>query len=188
MPKFKIEQVALYPFQAVRALEFLKKIGLEDWTHDKVKALGYVHNHAGRNEANLAFNYTGLDHARELEVLDYTDGPNWMTKRAGRSGRDSRVSHLGMHVTAEELADWRLFMMAEGVSVAQEVFTDSHTNPVIAGKRRYNYVIFDTFDIIGVDLKFIVRIDIPQVADEKPTPPGYASQALPHLGDALRQH
>ena len=43
--------------------------------------------------------------------------------------------------------------------MAQEVFTESHTNPVIAGKRSYNYVIFDTREILGVDLKFIVRIN-----------------------------
>ena len=46
-----------------------------------------------------------------------------------------------------------------GIKVAQEVFTKSHTNPVIAGKRKYNYVIFDTKEILGVDLKFIVRIN-----------------------------
>jgi hypothetical protein len=34
---------------------------------------------------------------------------------------------------------------------------NSHTNPVISGKRWYNYVIFDTKEILGVDLKFIVR-------------------------------
>ena len=32
-------------------------------------------------------------------------------------------------------------------------------NPVIAGKRTYNYVIFDTKKILGVDVKFIVRIN-----------------------------
>jgi hypothetical protein len=35
--------------------------------------------------------------------------------------------------------------------------TISHTNPVIAGKRWYTYVIFDTRSILGIDLKFIVR-------------------------------
>ena len=43
--------------------------------------------------------------------------------------------------------------------MAQEVMTESHTNPVIAGKRTYNYVIFDTKEILGVDVKFIVRIN-----------------------------
>ncbi|WP_211257045.1 hypothetical protein, partial [Xanthomonas pisi] len=70
-----------------------------------------------------------------------------------------QVSHLGMHVTAAELAEWRQFFNEEGIQVAQEVVTDSHTNPNIAGKRRYNYVIFDTREIIGVDLKFIVRLN-----------------------------
>ena len=64
-----------------------------------------------------------------------------------------------MRVTAAELAEWRKFFKEEGIQVAQEVVTDSHTNPNIAGQRRYNYVIFDTREIIGVDLKFIVRLN-----------------------------
>ena len=45
------------------------------------------------------------------------------------------------------------------LSFNYDIFSESHTNPVIAGKRSYNYVIFDTKDILGVDLKFIVRIN-----------------------------
>jgi hypothetical protein len=37
------------------------------------------------------------------------------------------------------------------------VDTYLHTNPVIKDSRRYTYVIFNTRDILGVDLKFIVR-------------------------------
>lgn len=153
MPKFNIEQVALNPRDPVRAIEFLTKIGMGDWARDHVVANGEVFGEAGRNEADLAFNYEGLNNARELEVLHYTEGKNWMR------AHDYSVSHLGMHCTAEELKEWREFFKAEGVSVAQEVITESHTNPVIAGKRRYNYVIFDTRDILSVDLKFIVRLE-----------------------------
>ena len=73
--------------------------------------------------------------------------------------RINSISHLGMHCTADELLNWRDFFDERGIKVAQEVFTKSHTNPVIAGKRKYNYVIFDTKEILGVDLKFIVRIN-----------------------------
>ena len=44
-----------------------------------------------------------------------------------------------------------------GVMVAQSVDTVSHSNPNIAGKRWYRYVVYSTNEIIGCDLKFIVR-------------------------------
>lgn len=155
MPKFNIEQIALCPPDPEVALAFLKEIGLEEWSLDHVVATGKVFGFHGTNEADLAFNYTGLANAKELEVLNYTSGPNWMYGH----GRDSSVSHLGMHVSAEELEEWRAWFATKRIQVAQEVFTDSHTNPVIAGKRKYNYVIFSTRHILGVDMKFIVRID-----------------------------
>jgi hypothetical protein len=71
--------------------------------------------------------------------------------------RINSVSHLGMHCSAEELLKWRQFFADRSIAVAQEVMTQSHSNPAIAGQRWYNYVIFDTKDILGVDLKFIVR-------------------------------
>ncbi len=155
MPKFNIEQVALCPPDPAAAIAFLTEIGMEEWAKDHVVASGSVYGFPGKNKADLAFNYTGLNNARELEVLHYTDGPNWMSDPS----RGPSVSHLGMHCTADELKEWRAFFEAKGIRTAQEVFTESHTNPVIAGKRWYNYVIFDTKAILGVDLKFIVRIE-----------------------------
>ena len=112
---------------------------------------------AGRNEANLSFNYS-LIQGKEFEVLDYTEGANWMAS----PDRRWSTSHIGMHVSAEQLVEWRAFFAERDIFVAQEVFTLSHTNPVIDGKRSYNYVIFDTRHILGVDVKFIVRMDIAQ--------------------------
>lgn len=154
--KFSIEQVALCPPDPVRAIEFLTEIGMEEWAKDHVVASGKVYGISGSNEADLAFNYTGLEKARELEVLHYTDGDNWMD----HVDRGPSVSHLGMHVSVEELAKWRIFFAEKGIAVAQEVFTDSHTNPfLVENGRKYNYVIYDTRAILGVDLKFIVRIE-----------------------------
>jgi hypothetical protein len=153
--KFRIEQLAVICKDTARAKRFLEKIGVGEWVEDHVIANGKVFGTEGRNEADLSFAYD-IFAGKEFEVLNYTKGDNWMDTSI--RGRDS-VSHLGMHVTSEELAAWRAFMAAEGVLVAQEVLTESHTNPVIAGKRSYEYVIFDTKEIIGVDLKFIRRID-----------------------------
>ena len=155
MLKFKIEQVALCPQDPEAAIELLNAMGAGEWARDHVVANGEVRGYPGRNEADLAFEYNMLANANELEVLHYTDGPNWMDEFS------PRASHLGMHCTAVELEGWREFFDERGILVAQEVKTESHTNPHIAGKRWYNYVIFDTYDILGVDIKFIVRSDKP---------------------------
>ena len=156
-PKFIIEQIALYPRDPVAAIELLTAIGLSEWARDHVAARGVVFGVPGYNEADLAFNYQATsDKPLELEVLHYTEGPNWMETYA------HSASHLAMHVTAEELVGWKAFFALRDIDIAQSVFTESHTNPVIAGKRSYNYVIFDTRAILGIDLKFIVRRDIEQ--------------------------
>ncbi len=153
--KFYPDQIAICPTDPARAIALLEKLGMTDWVRDHVTANGKVYGVAGSNEADLAFSYTALPgHARELEVLKYTTGPNWM------AANPNQVSHFGMHVTATELDYWRAFFAAEGIDVAQEVKTESHTNPfLIDNGRKFEYVIFNTRPILGVDLKFIVRIE-----------------------------
>lgn len=148
--KFKIEQIALCPKDPAAAKELLTAMGAGQWAEDHVIARGEVYGKPGVNEADLAFEYDMFT-GSELEVLHYTAGRNWMERYP------NSMSHLGMHCSAADLVKWREFFAARGIGVAQEVFTESHTNPHIAGKRWYNYVIFDTRDILGVDVKFIVR-------------------------------
>lgn len=153
--KFFIEQIALCPPNPAAAINLLKQLGMDNWVHDHVVADGRVFGMSGTNEADLAFNYENTrpeGKPLELEVLHYTTGPNWM------AGRPPMVSHLGMHCTAEELDEFRRKFADMGIRVAQEVFTRTHTNPfLLEQKRKYQYVIFDTRDILGADLKFIVR-------------------------------
>jgi hypothetical protein len=166
--KFRIEQIALAPANTGRAIKLLSDLGLTDWFKDNVVASGHVYGVPGQNSALLQFNYqagNGNDPAGkplELEVLKYVDGNNWLNYRP-----DNTTSHLGMHVTSEELYAFQKYFEREGIPVAQAVWTDAHTNPAIAGKRFYNYVIFDTHQIIGVDLKFIVRHDVTQVEQKE---------------------
>lgn len=152
--KFSIEQLAICPRDPKAAKELLAAMGIGEWANDHVVAAGEVFGQAGANEADLSFNYD-LFSGKEFEVLNYTTGDNWMEY----DGRPNSVSHLGMHCSAEDLERWKEFFAEREICIAQEVFTKSHTNPVIAGKRSYNYCIFDTKDILGVDLKFIVRIN-----------------------------
>lgn len=161
MLKFFIEQIAIYPRYPVEALELLKDMGATRWVNDHVKATGEVYGKAGSNEADLAFNYDmGMNDTKplEFEVLNYTDGEHWM------GNVPHSVSHLGMHCSAEDLVKWRAFFADRGISVAQEVMTTEHSNPAIAGQRWYNYVIFATRSILGVNIKFIVRLAAPGTA------------------------
>lgn len=159
--KFKIEQIAIcLGTESATSVAFylLNDLGATEWSLDKVVAQGEVFGHPAGNVAKLAFNYD-ICSGKEFEVLQYIEGRNWVEHGDG----PPRVSHFGMHVTAEELDQWRAFFEERNIAVAQEVFTESHTNEVIAGKRWYNYVIFDTVNILGTDLKFIVRRDHPPV-------------------------
>lgn len=154
--KFQIQQIALAINRAreTEALALLKAIGIEDWVSDTAHAKGKVLGElAAANEAKLMFNYTALGDARELELLQYTRGANWLMHEA-----QPRASHFGMHVTEEELTQWRALLAVEHkLPLVQEVFTQSHSNPEIAGKRWYHYAIFGARHLIGIDLKFIVR-------------------------------
>ena len=154
--KFTIEQIAICPENPIAAKKLLSEMGAVEWTEDHVVATGNVFAKGGTNEADLSFNYD-IFAGKEFEILNYTSGRNWVDETTTNR---NVVSHLGMHCTADELLKWRKFFRDRGIQIAQEVFTDSHTNPVIAGKRSYNYVIFDTRKILGVDLKFIVRIEV----------------------------
>lgn len=155
MPKLEIDQIALCPPDPVAALELLQEMGIDNWVHDNVTARGQVLGNKAENVANLDFNYTALEKARELEVLHYTQGPNWMAVTS------PRVSHFGMHCTEAQVTVWKEFFAARRITIVQEVFTHEHTNPVIAGTRWYHYIIFGTHAILGVDLKFIVRREQP---------------------------
>jgi hypothetical protein len=149
--KFKIEQVALCPQNPEAAIKLLEEMGAGEWARDHVIAEGEVRGAHNTNGADLAFEYEMLGDARELEVLHYTDGRNWMDQYR------PRASHIGMHCTEDELELWRAFFAERDIRVAQEVHTLEHSNPVIAGERWYHYVIFDTYHILGIDVKFIVR-------------------------------
>lgn len=152
--KFTIEQIAIYPPDPKKAIKLLIALGATEWSHDVVVAKGDVgDDHNQTNVGTLSFNYQ-LGDVKEFEVLNYEAGDHWMREYV------PSVSHLGMHCDAGELQRWKHIFQKLNISIAQEVDTISHTNPVIAGKRLYHYCIFNTRAILGVDLKFIVRKNI----------------------------
>jgi len=102
--KFEIQQIALNAPDSDVAIEILRDLGLTSWVTDVVTATGAINGSNGTNIAELNFNYqagSGSDveagKPLELEVLNYTKGNNWL------ENRPHCVSHLGMHVTNDEL-------------------------------------------------------------------------------------
>lgn len=162
MFKFKAEQIALSVDPARRhiALSLLHALGMNEWHEDHVVAEGSVHDEEGlTNTAHLAFNYQATSaKPLELELLQYTEGRNFVDISKDHAGVNAIATHIGMHVTEEQLEEVREIFNRHGINTSQEVQTQSHTNPAIKDSRRYKYVIFFTRPLLGIDLKFIVRL------------------------------
>jgi hypothetical protein len=154
MPKFHIEQIAIAPQDVVLAKALLADLGMNGWVEDQVEAVGTVYGEDARNTANLSFCYAQQNSFYEFEIISYKKGKSWI------EDNEPCVSHFGMHTTEEKLEEFAAVFKKYNILIAQEVYTESHTNPDIAGKRRYHYVIYETYPILGVDLKFIIRQDV----------------------------
>lgn len=152
----KIEQIAFAANDPQTLMGNLGELGLYDWSHDTVEATGTVFGTKVSNVAELHFNYQlGF----ELEILKYQSGSNWHQSR-NEIGDPVFLSHIGMHASKEEINSMKQKFAEVGISIAQELYTTSHNNPAIKGKRKYHYVVFDSKDAFGFDLKLIERIMI----------------------------
>lgn len=160
----KIEQIAIATYseeQAKQIIENLKTLGYDEWVEDTVTAEGTVFDKQTVNVAKLNFNY---QMGFELEIITYLVGYSWHEKRNVEDNIQFPFqSHMGKHATAGEIDLMKKKMEKLGCGIAQEVYTLSHTNPAIAGKRKYHYVVFDSREKLGFDLKLIERI----MLDEK---------------------
>lgn len=158
MPPFKLDQVAFYAADLPRLTQRLSnQFGLTEWVHDFAIGDGFVFGVPVMDiVGELWFNYqTGL----EVELLRYHSPMNWHAVRDPRTPvMRPFFSHIGTHV--EDMAVARLPYEAAGWKVAQELWTKSHTNQYLKDRgRTYHYVVWDSRDIIGFDVKLIQRIE-----------------------------
>lgn len=170
--KIKIDQVAIATLDSEKLVNTFKKMGLTDWIHDEVVAIGDVRDDVNcTNSAKLNFNYQmGI----EFEILEYIGGKSWHDEVRKLEGGANFLSHIGFHIhdqkeviagageitiPAEDiLQELKEKIIKAGYKIVQEVWTDSHTNQyLIDQKRKYHYVIFDTREELGFDIKLIVR-------------------------------
>jgi hypothetical protein len=140
------------------AVRRYRKLGLTEWTYDTVVADGVVYGQPCRNVADLAFNYQAGPF--ELELLKYrgTAANNWHTYREHANPNKFLFSHKGLHVEDVDVAAQPY--LAQGIEVAQDVTTVGHTNPYLLQKgRHYRYLVLDTRQLLGFDVKLISRLD-----------------------------
>ena len=156
----KIEQIAIATEsikQSEEIINNLKKIGLDEWVQDTVTAHGTVFdkNNVVNEGHRMPLSLRGF----ELEILTYLAGSCWHDRRHYSNDIPFPfLSHMGLHVDKENMRKMKAKMSIIGCSIAQEIYTISHTNPAINGKRKYHYVVFDSIDKLGFDLKLIERI------------------------------
>lgn len=156
--RFPIQQVAIYttirPHELQNSLNVL--FGLKDnWVEDDVIADGEVWGEPVYHlRAKLMFQYN-LIPGVEFEILYYENfEQSWLARRSPREAIG--LSHMGLHVESVE-DSITLVREVYGFKIAQKVRTHVHSNPAIAGKREYTYVIFDSRERLGFDLKLIQR-------------------------------
>jgi hypothetical protein len=153
-PLFGIEQIALVNPPGLGLMSVLKILGATHWSEDHVTTRARVWGGpVVEQRAHLAFNYQ-LIPGKELELIKYESGSNWLDKAQVGAG----LSHMGLHVENIEEATAKLEDSAHAeVAIAQDAVTIAHTNPAIKDSRRYRYRIFNTRQWLGFDLKFIQR-------------------------------
>ena len=144
------DQTAIASDNARATVGLFIRLGFDKWTKDIVTARGIVRGKIVQNKAILYFNYE-LTPGKEFEVLQYTEGDNWLNGRIG-------LSHMGAHV--DDLESAMEQMSAAGYQIIQDVHTINHTNHYITKEspRRYHYVIYDCYENLGFDIKLIKRI------------------------------
>lgn len=145
----KIDQIAFaaYNDEDERRIKSLLGLDNAEWVEDNVIARGEVDGEPGENTAKLLFNY---DYGIEVEILRYTDGPNYLSAQNIQAGQ---ICHIGMHYTGEgEVPSF-------GPDIIQQVETQSHTNPFLLEEgRKYRYTIYNTRHIFGQNFKVIERL------------------------------
>lgn len=157
----KIEQIAFSTCDIDYSKRQYEPLGITQWESDIVTAKGTLHTYSQYGEegtreiinvARLEFNY---DMEVELELIQYLAGDNWHNFQ-GRKGMFQ--SHMSYHV--EDMPSEVQRLKSAGLRVIQEVKTLSHTNPyLLKTGRKYHYVIFDSRNQLGFDLKLIKRIE-----------------------------
>lgn len=151
---FQFHQVAIFcPAGVMHAVRLWRSLGYQNWIRDdavlkgKLDSLGDVNT-----SATMMFNYDIMP--MELEFLHY-DGPS----RWRHIEKDAApfISHMSTY-TEDVARDTHRLTSYLGKPPFHRFITQQHSNPGVAGKKRFIESIFDTHGWLGYDLKLIQKV------------------------------
>lgn len=148
----KFHQVAIYCADMQRAILEWTVMGYSRWHYDEAVLVGLDRGELSRKQARMAFNYDIMP--LELEYVSYM-GPR--NSQDSRDGSSPFISHLSTMVEDVDEKCAQL-MMDFGIAPYHQFVTEQHSNPNVAGKKRFKEAIFDTAAMLGFDIKLIQRV------------------------------
>ncbi len=158
-------QVAIYCPWREDALTMYQGMGYKRWVHDTALLVGKIgeKDEVVEIQACMSFNYEKLA-GIELELVHYPSLNSHHHVRARSEDPKFRafdhpfLSHMSTHVDdacgiAEEWSN------GLDIPILHSFETYNHSNPAIAGKKRFREAIVGTREVLGYDIKFIERLE-----------------------------
>ena len=153
--QYQFHQVAIFcpDHGAKDAMDLYKTFGFKRWIEDSAELKGFLHGDPVVTKARMYFGYSVI--GGELEFLEY-EGPSRHQGSEGR-GRSPYISHMSAYVDDVRTTVSDVYIVTGRVPYHRFI-TQNHTNPAVAGKKRFIEAIYDTRELIGYDLKFIQKV------------------------------
>lgn len=155
---FQFHQVAMFCPSKVfgeavhEAVGYWKSLGYTNWIKDTATLKGVLYGEPVETSALMLFNYDIMP--MELEFLSYHGPSRWHWVPDYKS---PFVSHMSVY-TDDVIRDTRRMTERLGFAPFHRFITQSHTNPGVAGKKRFIESIFGSHEILGYDIKLIQKV------------------------------
>ncbi len=150
-----LEQIAFHAADPMAMRESLyRRFGMKEWVMDEVTGVAEIFGEERSTpiHAHLMFNH---DMPVEYEIINAEGSTCWHYIRDKDKQQMNFLSHMACHVPNIVAALEHL-----PYPIAQTMVTFNHTNAYLVRENRtYIYVVLDTVNIFGFDLKLIQRIN-----------------------------
>ncbi len=150
---YQFHQVAMFCPRGVNdAVAHWRRLGYQNWIEDRAELKGKLNGKSVTTSARMLFNYDIMP--MELEFLEYHGPSRWV---AVHEDSDPFISHTSVYVEDVATETIRLGVIL-GRRPYHRFITQAHTNPGVAGKKRFIESIFDTKHLLGYDTKLIQKV------------------------------
>lgn len=151
---FQFHQVAMFcPYSTEAAVQHWESLGYDDWIQDEALLVGSLYGKRVTTEATMRFNYDIMP--MELEFLEYHGPSRWSD--TVRYTLDPFISHMSVY-TDDVIRDTAKLTELLRQPPFHRFITQEHSNPGVAGKKRFIESIFDTHGLLGYDTKLIQKV------------------------------